>query len=144
MQLLLLRQGYSATISLGKQVQQAIPVTATQSHPVFRNQSGLLNYWWTFDNVPGELNAQPTSEWMVSDIIRTDLAEALIAALSCNEVREYQVTGGVYDSGTNQWASDALHNASRSLTDLTAMVQSISDGLTMYIRTDGPAMPPDP
>ena len=132
-------KGYSATVRLGKTTQQAIPMIASQSHLEWRNYSGHPDFWWVFDNVPEDLNVEAINEWMVPNYIRLTFGEALEGALSGEFTDKAD-----FEWGTNQFIGDILGEASVSLANLTTMVQSISDGLTSYIRTSGPALPPDP
>ena len=134
-------KGYSATASHGTTVQLAIPIIASQAHPVFRNYSGTSGFWWKFEDLPKGLNAEPASEWMVRDFIELNLAEALTGALSGESV---YFSKNNSRSGTKFPTIEILANASESLANLTALIQRISDGLTSYIRTDGQALPPDP
>jgi hypothetical protein len=123
-------QGYSASSSLGKTNQQPIPTTADRSHLVLDNNS----YWWEFDDVPPELNAGPTAVFRVNDFLRYEMGLPFTKVLSGNVVT---TSTSLYVSGP---VTDLFWQASGSLADLNALVQGISDSLTTYMRTTGPAL----
>lgn len=125
-------QGYSANSSLGKTNQQQIQTTADQSHSSIDDNSTL---WWVFDDLPPELNAEPTAVFRVEEELRENFGGFLSGMLSGN------ATGAT--SLASNSAARIFWYSSGSLANLTALVQGISDSLTTYIRTTGPVPAPD-
>ena len=130
-------QGYSASSSLGKMNQQPIPTTADRSHLVNDNNT----YWWEFDDVPPELNAGPTAVFRVTEELRQDIGTPFTTVLSGNAVNTVGET--LASSDVSSPVASLFWQASGSLANLTALVQGVSDSLTTYIRTAGPAPAPD-
>ena len=134
-------KGYSARVSPSGLLQQASPIVASQSCPVYRNATDLNDIWWKLENIPEELNAEPDDEYMIPDQLRYVIEEALTGALSGEVGFEKRIDGNAKYQILP--TVEALRTASDSLANLTTLVQSISDGLTSYIRTNGPEPPPD-
>lgn len=130
-------QGYSASSSLGKTNQLPIPTTADQSHLV----NDTNTYWWEFDDVPPELNAGPTAVLRVTEELRQDIGRSFTNVLSGNVVNTVGETLASLDISSP--VASLFWHASGSLADLTALAQGVSDSLTTYMRTAGPAPAPD-
>lgn len=129
-------QGYSANSSLGKTNQQQIQTTAHQSHRIGDNDTG----WWVFDDLPPELNAEPTAVFRVDEGLLMNFGFLLMNLLSGNATITF---GKPAPFGYSSSTANIFWYSSGSLANLTALVQGISDSLTTYIRTAGPVPAPD-
>lgn len=130
-------KGYSANSSLGKTNQQQIQTTAHQSHRIIVDD---YTGWWVFDDLPPELNAEPTAVFRVDKNSPPELGFLLMEVLSGNASIK---SGELPSFGYSSSAASIFWNSSGSLANLTARVQGISDSLTTYIRTAGPVPAPD-
>lgn len=131
-------KGYSGTTTLGKPAQQSILATADQTHLVSEGN----DTYWVFDNLPEELNSGSIGNWSVDEELRQNLGGTFADVLSGNDMNYFD--DGEASVQASSAAATLLFQASSSLTNLTTMMQGVSDGLTAYIRSNGPVLPPDP
>ena len=131
-------QGFSASSTSGSTHQQAISIIA--------DRTSLVSYsdgqWWEFDDLPPELNVEPTRVVQVEDMTVLFSGDPFATVLAGSA--EY-----LYSGESPSWASfsgpvaELMWEASNSLANLTAAVKGIADSMTSHIRTNSPAPAPD-
>ena len=134
-------RGYSASSFLGQTNQYQLPKIGDQSKLQVLKDDGTK--WWVFDDLPSELEADPTTSFRVDETRRINDGGHLSALLSGNAVVDANTTGpgaGMTHSGD---MAGLFWQASGSLANLTALVQSVSDEFTAYMRTTYTASTPD-
>lgn len=130
-------QGYSASTALGKTTQYPISSITNTSHLV--NDDGTD--WWVFEESHPELSTAPSTAFRVSEETRQNIGRPFTDVLGGNWQAQYAETAA--SEGPSSNVAGILYEASDSLSNLTDLIQGISDTLTFYIRTEGPSPPLD-
>lgn len=112
-------------------------INANQSHSVTEDNEN----WWVFDDVPPELNAEPTAVFKINEETRQNIGDPFVKILSGNAVSKIGRT--LASSVPSSPAAMIFWQASGSLANLTALVQGISNSLTTYLRTTGAEKTPN-
>lgn len=131
-------QGYSASSTSGSTHQQASSIIADRAHLVSKASDGN---WWEFDDVPSELNVEPTRVVQVEDFTRQNLGDPFAVVLAGSG--EYMLGESIASLLPSGPLAQLMWEASSSLANLTATVKGIADSMTSHIRTNSPASAPD-
>jgi hypothetical protein len=136
-------KGYFASSSLSETVRSRVSATAEESRLVLDDKK---KRWWTFDDLPPELNAAPGAIFRANDAFRGNLGYMMSSVLTGSGGYRDEKSAGRRTSSIliPEALADMFYTANGSLANLTALVEGVAEQLTTSMRTTGAQPAPDP